>query len=171
MVTKKHPKRKPVSEDYKYAPGKLNIFDRARKITPKGYTYDSVFWETTVGAAEITRRGVGIYKQRGSSDLQLYLDDKSVRTRRAVTTPPYMRMEPTPPYPPPFRVPTDTDVPIVIPKKITPYNKVVERLLKERDVSIIAWAAAGESAGALHARAMAKDLGVKLPIRKKKGKS
>jgi hypothetical protein len=163
VVTKKHPKRKPVRQDFTYE----NIFARARKITPKGFTYDSVFWETTATKTEIIRRGVGIYKQRGVSDLQLYLDDKSVRTRRAKTAKSYMTLEPTPPYPPPFRVPTDVDVPIRIPKKITPYPKVVERLLKERDVAILLWAAEGKTANALEARAMAKKLGVKLPIRKK----
>lgn len=163
MATKKHPKVKRVEEDYTYD----TAFDRAKKITPDGMKYDSVFWETTAGPSVIIRRAVGIYKQRGKSDVQLYLDDKSVRTRRAATADNYMTLAPTPPYPPAFRKPTDVNVPINIPKKITPYPKVVERLLKERDPAIIAWAAAGKNDNALAARAMAKKLGVKLPIRKK----
>ena len=164
MVAKKHPKRKPVKQDFTLE----QAFARGRKITPKGYTYDSIFFETTRTKTEIVRRGVGIYKQRGMKDLQLYLDDKSVRTRRAKTADNYMTMVPTPPYPPALPPVRDTSYPIVIPKKLTPYNDVVKRLLLEKDRCIVLWAAEGASENALEARAMAKELGVKLPVRKKR---
>jgi len=164
MVAKKHPKRKGFTSEEITA-----AYELGREHCPDGMKFDSVFWTRKHGAADNTpRRPVGIYKVKGKSDVQLWLDTGKVRKERAANNPPYMRMEPTPPYPPKFRVPTDVEVPIKHPKKITPYLKVVERLLLERDLCIIMWAAEGASEGALEARAMAKKLGVKLPVRKKR---
>lgn len=217
MVTKKHPKRIPVISDYTYELGPKRAFDRAKAITPDGMKYDSVFWEMTDVLGDngkpikVLRRAVGIYKVKGKSDVQLYLDTAEIRTRRAPTAKVYMRLSPGEPgsVSPPYRgkpipenasikerlkihgkrkatggayhylwnaVRTNDKAVLAEAKKqgleiptYTPYEKVIERLLREGDAAIMLSAKRGNK----DVRRIAEKIGVKVPkiAVKKKGQS